>query len=119
MRRVHVMVEGQTDFPDAEQCTGDALYPRVTCLEQAFWTDIGCGNFVPYLSVHEFESLLFSDPPQFGNWFDEPARLAQFSAAVSAYPNPEYINDQPTTAPSKRIEAAFGYCGYQNRCMDP
>lgn len=63
------------DFPEKQACAGAQLYPRVDCLEQAFASDIGCGNFVPYLSVHEFEGLLFSDATQFANWFDEPGPL--------------------------------------------
>lgn len=107
------------DFPNKQACAGGQLYHRVECLEQAFGNDVGCQNFIPYLSVHEFEGLLFSDPGKFGKWFDDPRWLQQLTASVAAFKNPEYINDGPNTAPSKRVEEAFGSAGYQKPFHGP
>jgi len=107
------------DFPERQACAGGQLYPRVDCLEQAFARDIGCGNFVPYLSVHEFEGLLFSDATQFANWFDEPGPLQQLNAVASGFQNPEHINDGAQKAPSKRIESSLGKLGYQKPVHGP
>ncbi|UHD17507.1 DUF4276 family protein [Thiocapsa bogorovii] len=101
------------DFPGKQACAAAQLYSRVDCLEQAFASDIGCGNFVPYLSVHEFEGLLFSDATRFANWFDEPGPLQQLNAVATGFQNPEHINDGAQTAPSKRIESSLGRLGYQ------
>ena len=39
-------------------------------------------------------------------WSDEAKR--QLQSIVDAFPEPEQINDGPTTAPSRRLEAVFG-----------
>lgn len=107
------------DFPNKQMCAGGQLYDRVACLEQAFRNDIGCQNFVPYLSVHEFEGLLFSDTTKFANWFDAPRDLQQLTASTADFQNPEHINEGPNTAPSKRVEAALGGAGYQKTVHGP
>ena len=107
------------DFPNKQLCATGQLYQRVACLEQAFDHDVGYQNFIPYLSVHEFEGLLFSDPGKFGKWFNDPRGLQQLTAGVAAFQNPEYINDGPNTAPSKRVEAALGNAGYQKPVHGP
>ncbi|NEX20181.1 DUF4276 family protein [Thiorhodococcus mannitoliphagus] len=107
------------DFPEKQACAAAQLYSRVDCLEQAFASDIGCGNFVPYLSVHEFEGLLFSDATRFANWFDEPEPLQQLNTVATGFQNPEHINDGAQTAPSKRIESSLGRLGYQKPVHGP
>lgn len=65
---------------------------------------------LPYIQMHEFEGLLFSDPLAF-EWvqdgWNETAKAALL-AVLQAFPNPEAINDSPTTAPSKRIQGILG-----------
>jgi hypothetical protein len=64
----------------------------------------------PYVQMHEFEGLLFSDVAQF-QWvldgWTEAARAALLSIR-QAFQSPEDINDSPMTAPSKRLEHIFG-----------
>lgn len=64
---------------------------------------------LPYVQMHEFEGLLFSDVDQFqwvlDGWSDV-VRL-KLKAVRDAFANPEDINDSPETAPSKRILAIF------------
>jgi len=59
-------------------------------------------NFRPYVQVHEFEALLFSQPSAF-ELFLSPREVAQLQAIRDLYPTPEHINNSPHTAPSKRI----------------
>lgn len=69
---------------------------------------------LPYVQMHEFEGLLFSDVEQF-EWVqdgwnqDTRAALADVRAA---FPCPEDINDHPETAPSKRLLKIFGDATY-------
>lgn len=64
-------------------------------------------RLIPYLQVHEFESLLFSAPEEFETQFPQNPRLvARLRQIRAAHGNPELIDDGPETAPSKRIEAA-------------
>ena len=68
-------------------------------------------RFIPYMQIHEFESLLFSDIDVFKNNFDNSELdFSVLEEAVQEFPNPEDINTRPTLAPSKRlIKAIPGY----------
>jgi hypothetical protein len=78
--------------------------PYVVALESAFGQDIGFHRFIPYLQLHEYETMLFAGPDAFRNSFEncEEAiqQLKEIAASVSCL---EIINDGTTTAPSKRI----------------
>lgn len=62
-------------------------------------------RFLPYLQLHEFEGLLFSDPTAFAHGIYEPGLVASFQAIRTAFPTPEDIDEGPNTAPSKRVIA--------------
>ena len=59
-----------------------------------------------YLStpVHEFEAILFSDIHVFRQITDD-LTVSRIQAIRTAYPSPEFIDDSPDTAPSKRIKS--------------
>ncbi|ABI57655.1 DUF4276 family protein [Alkalilimnicola ehrlichii MLHE-1] len=74
--------------------------------------DIQTDRVIPYVQQYEFEALLFSDIQGFqwvvDGWSTGAER--QLQSIVDNYSDPEQINDNPTTAPSKRLEAIFrGY----------
>lgn len=60
-------------------------------------------NFIPYIQLHEFEALLFSSPEGFDFQYDKPKIIHKLGEIIKRYANPENINDDPHTAPSKRI----------------
>ena len=60
-------------------------------------------RFMPYVVMHEFEGLLFSDPDGFGRGIGRRDLAPQIRAIREEYGTPEEINDSPDTAPSKRI----------------
>jgi hypothetical protein len=64
-------------------------------------------RFVPYLQLHEYEGLLFSDPPAFAAALRQPHFARQFQAIRDSFPTPEDINDDANTAPSKRVLQAY------------
>lgn len=68
-------------------------------------------RFIPYIQIHEFESLLFSDISVFRNNFDNhEMEFSKLEDAINEFPNPEDINSHPTLAPSKRLlDAISGY----------
>lgn len=72
---------------------------------------IDASRFIPYVMMHEFEALLFSDCEAFAKGIGRPEMAAQFSAVRAAFANPEEINDSPQTAPSKRVRLLVP--GYQ------
>jgi hypothetical protein len=55
------------DFPGKNSYKRNAANPTayVVALEEAFGTDINYRRFVPYLQLHEFETMLLSDPDGF------------------------------------------------------
>ncbi len=59
-------------------------------------------RFIPFLAVHEFESLLFSDPVALSEGANVPIGLIH--EALAECGTPEGINNNPETAPSKRLE---------------
>jgi len=88
---------------------------KVMHLEQAIKAEI-CAvvpelrpdlRFLPYLQLHEYEGLLFSDPSAFAAAINQPHLAQRFHALRDAFPTPEDINDGPGTAPSKRIIQAY------------
>ena len=98
-----------TDFPRyADAARESDPYARVRILETALSEAIGDRRFIPYIQLHEFEALLFSDlqklDTQFPEWSAEIHRLV---ATASTLGSPELVDDGPTTAPSKRITAAI------------
>ncbi|MCF8089784.1 MAG: DUF4276 family protein [Desulfotignum sp.] len=100
------------DFPGYGQAYQEAdPYRRVSLLEKALSADINGTlddtRFVSYIQLHEFEALLLADPEQLKWEFLEHDRPIQRLVDMVSREggNPELINDNETTAPSKRIIA--------------
>jgi len=60
-------------------------------------------RFIPYIEMHEFEALLFSDPNVLAEKIE--VDVLQIQEILEEYNSPEEINDDPTKAPSKRLIA--------------
>jgi Domain of unknown function (DUF4276) len=91
------------DFPGSSSLTKTSdPFQKAEYLEQEMGKDIGYKNFIPNILVHEFEGLLYSQPQAFAAWFDMNV-VSILQAERNAFPSPEHINDNPLTAPSKRI----------------
>jgi hypothetical protein len=97
-----------SDFPGkAENVRNSAdPTPYVLALQQAFEANINYHRFIPYLQLHEYETMLLSDPEAFAvsfvNCEEEIRRLKEVAASE---PTIEHIDDGRDTAPSKRIIA--------------
>jgi hypothetical protein len=79
---------------------------RVEFLEQAFADDIADprSRFIPYIQLHEYEAILFSEPSFFRYSYERHEKqIAELQKIADSYPTPELIDDGPQTAPSKRI----------------
>ncbi|MGL5032575.1 MAG: DUF4276 family protein, partial [Microcystaceae cyanobacterium] len=59
--------------------------------------------FIPYIMMHEFESLLFSDCKQFASAIGREDLSPKLQAIRNQYTSPEEINDSPQTHPSQRV----------------
>ncbi len=64
-------------------------------------------RFIPYLSLHEYEGLLFSDPDAFAQSIGQQHLARRFHQIRDDFPTPEDINDAPETAPSKRVISIY------------
>lgn len=103
---------GEKAWPGRAEA-GDLPYAqKAACIERALFADVvqalggefEARRFVPFVVMHEFEGLLFSDCNGFADGIGQP-RLAQpFSEIRRQFATPEEINDSPITAPSKRVE---------------
>ncbi|HKV40962.1 MAG TPA: DUF4276 family protein [Blastocatellia bacterium] len=62
-------------------------------------------RFIPFVMMHEFEGLLFSDCVRFARGIGQPGLAPALQAIRDQFSSPEEINDSPLTAPSKRIHA--------------
>jgi hypothetical protein len=61
-------------------------------------------RFIPFVTMHEFEGLLFSDCAAFASGIGRDELAGDFRNIRAAFGTPEEINDSPLTAPSKRVE---------------
>lgn len=98
------------DFPGAIQSKSVAdAYIRVENIETAFGSDINSPNFIPYIQLHEFESLLFCDIEKLAIEYPKCQKeIEKLKETLHSYnDNPELIDNSPHTAPSKRIIAAI------------
>lgn len=94
-----------SDFPNF---TMDST--KIEQIEKAIHSDFeNNSNFIPYIQRHELEALMFSDRSGFELVVDDNTKLQQIDRILEQYPNPEDINNHPSTAPSKRLQTIFNY----------
>lgn len=103
---------GSAAWPGREAAGRLAYIDKAPTVENALLGDI-CGilgegfdsrRFYPYVMMHEFEGLLFSDVNSFCKGICRPDLVTEFQAIRNQFTTPEEINDSPVTAPSKRVE---------------
>jgi len=102
---------GNKAWPGRAEATKLAFSQKAISVEKALLTDIcnemgeefRSNRFLPYVMMHEFEGLLFSDTDKLGSGLGKPELSAEFQAIRNQFKTPEEINDSPQTAPSKRI----------------
>jgi hypothetical protein len=101
-------MEYHHDFPDWNiTLTQPVKSDRMDTLEDGMLNDLTASmkpQFIPFVQLHEFEALVFSDYDKFEDYYEpREANFVALSAICNANPNPETINDSPLTAPSKRL----------------
>jgi hypothetical protein len=78
---------------------------RMDYLENQISGIITEDRFIPYIQLHEFEGILFSDSAGFDYITNiSAANRQEIADTIAAFPNPELINDGLATAPSKRLK---------------
>ncbi|WP_158269576.1 DUF4276 family protein [Desulfonatronum sp. SC1] len=106
------------DWPGLASAKGKRPEEIPTIIEPAIAAEVAAemgldfnrNRFIPYVQLHETESLLFACPDKMAQIFQRPELEAEFTKIVEECGGCEAINDDPETAPSKRIIRLFpGY----------
>lgn len=105
-----------TDVPGMQDRPAGDAYTRVAHVEQAIAAAIDSRRFQPHLVLHELEAWVFAAADQLG-LLHGPEIAQQLRADEESSGGPELVNDDPATAPSKRI---LRYCpGYAKTSDGP
>ncbi len=94
------------DFPGRNSIDSNLqAYEKVKHLESAFRGNIDTPRFIPYIQLHEFETLLFAGIDKLNVFYLEENRreIDRLATMANSYDSPELINESDENAPSKRI----------------
>lgn len=97
------------DFPGYSEANsiGDR-YERVLSFEKAFSKVVASERFIPYIQLHEYEALVFCGLDYLLQMYKGCEKsIEKLKLDLTKVDNPELINDNPATAPSKRIIKAI------------
>ncbi len=110
---------GDRAWPGRAEAGNLAYEQKSACVETALFNDVArelggdfeARRFLPFVVMHEFEGLLFSDCQAFAEAIARPQLTQPFRDIRQQFATPEEINDSPITAPSKRLEGLIA--GYE------
>jgi len=97
-------------WPGREDAKNKPFSEKPFTIEQALLADVAsilgqgfiANRFIPYIQMHEFEALLFSDAKSLAHSLELPD-VSVIQQIRDQFNSPEEINDSPQDAPSKRI----------------
>ena len=100
------------DFPGMNDMPlGSTPEDQVIHLEEALSADLrNQRRFLPYLQLHEFEALLFSDINKLDealSTLESATKYHDLHQIIKRFNNPELINGNPSTSPSKRLLSLY------------
>lgn len=72
-------------------------------VSEAMGKNFNPSRFIPFVLMHEFEAILFSDCAAFGRATGQQQVASAMQRIAEQFHSPEEINDSPESAPSKRI----------------
>lgn len=85
-------------------------------LKQAIAVEMGPDwrgqRFIPNVLIHEFETLLFSDPSAVERAIGIPHLAYEMGKVLAEFKSPEEIDDHPETCPSQRLVKIFAANGW-------
>ena len=111
----YALPQGKPDGWPGRRAAGSSAFERkARTVEEALLQDVGkamggsfdASRFVPYVMMHEFEAMLFSDCDGFARGIGCIVLAPKFQEIRDAFGTPEEIDDSPDTAPSKRVPGA-------------
>jgi len=98
-----------SDFPDYKLAVAESDARKKTALlEDSFRRDVESSSnrrirFVPYIQLHEFETLLLSKPEAISIAVGDDSQISGLKSDVAGFDDVELIDGGRETAPSKRI----------------
>jgi hypothetical protein len=101
----------KSDWPGLEEAKRQATHGQKAAtineatrkkVEKLFRSHDSDRRFIPYVAMHEFEALLFSEPQKLAEVLHVP--LSKIEEILDECGEPENIDNSPRTAPSKRLE---------------
>lgn len=97
-----------TDFPGISAWKANQpAATQVAALEANLANAVAQANFIPYLQLHEYEALLFSDVNAFQYAGVSQAVIDAWQRELDSCGGPEDLNNSQHTAPSKRLIARW------------
>lgn len=91
------------DFPGVAKINKNTnAYDQVTLIEDELTGKICTEKFIPYIQLHEFEALVFSDLDILQKQYFEN-KIEPLRKCLAEIKNPELINTDPNKSLSKRI----------------
>jgi hypothetical protein len=110
---------GDRAWPGRAEAGNLPFEQKAACVERLLLADISqilggefeARRFIPFVVMHEYEGLLFSDCEGFAEAIARPQLGQRFQEIRQQFATPEEIDDSPITAPSKRVEALVA--GYE------
>jgi hypothetical protein len=102
---------GDKAWPGRAHATGVEPNRKAAVVEDALAHDLSqeagdqvdSSRFIPFVVMHEFEGLLFSNCYAFARGIGRNELAAHFEQIRNSFATPEDINDNPQTCPSKRV----------------
>lgn len=76
-------------------------------------------RIIPYVQLHEFETLLLATPEELGSYFNDQSTADALNRETSPFGSPEKVNNTPEGAPSKRIIRHFPSYGWSKATAGP
>lgn len=103
---------GNGAWPGRREAPGLLVAKRAAHVERACLQDVVqregddvARRLLPFVMIHEFEALLFSDCRRFAEGIGRRRSFRDLQRIRDTFLTPEEINDSPDGAPSKRIAA--------------
>lgn len=103
-------ITSKYNFPRWEEAQQEPdVYERMVILEQGMKEGVEDelrSRFIPYIQLHEFEGMLFSNVDVYERVIPKGDLIGveELKQTVATFDNPELINNSPETSPSHRLE---------------
>lgn len=92
-----------SDAPGMPSRPAGTPYERVAHVEHELAAHFGDSRFRPHLVLHELEAWVFAANAELAELLEDPSLADKLRRDVQSAGGPELVNDDPRTAPSRRL----------------